>query len=100
MLKSPNFIVRNLAYRCQYQTVSNMGKNVSLFQQKYCISDFNDTSNKAGADANVNSLYDEFVYTSEMCKEIINIRDGLLESAMSKVECNELLYYLTTVYKV
>ena len=35
-----------------------------------------------------------------MCKEIINIRDALLESSMSKVDCNELLYYLTTVYKV
>ena len=35
-----------------------------------------------------------------MCKEIINIRDGLLESSISKVDCNELLYYLTTVYKV
>ena len=35
-----------------------------------------------------------------MCKEIMNIRDGLLERAMSNVECNELLYYLTTVYKV
>ena len=62
-----------------------MGKNVSLFQQKYCKYDFNDTTNKAFADANVNTLYDEFVYTAEMCKEIINIKDGLLESSMSKV---------------
>ena len=77
------------------------GKKCFLISAKYCIYDFNDTSNKAGADANVNTLYyDEFVYTSEMCIEIINIRDGLLESSMSKVECNELLYYLTTVCKV
>ena len=62
-------------------------KNVSLFQQKYCIYDFNDTSNKAGADSDVYTFYDEFVYKAEMCKEIINIKDGLLESSMSKVEC-------------
>ena len=35
-----------------------------------------------------------------MCKEIINIKDVLLENSMSKVECNELHYYLTTVYKI
>ena len=35
-----------------------------------------------------------------MCKEIINIEDVLLENSMSKVECNELHYYLTTVYKI
>ena len=58
--------------------------NVSLFQQKYCIYDFNYTSNKAGADANVNTLYDEFVYTAEMCKEIINIKDRLLEAQCQK----------------
>ena len=75
-------------------------KNVSLFQHKYCIYDFNDTSNKVGAAANVNTLYAEFVYKAEMYKEIINIKDGLLEISMSKVECNELLYYLTTVYRM
>jgi hypothetical protein len=39
MLQSPNILLCNLAKRCLYQTVSNMGKNVSLLRAKHNVSD-------------------------------------------------------------
>ena len=51
-----------------------------LFKQKYGIYNFNDIGNKTCVDVNVNTVYDEFVYKDEMCKEIMNMRDGLVEA--------------------
>ena len=52
--KSPNFIVGNLAYRCQYQTVSNMGKIFPYFSRNVTYH-FNDIGNITCVDVDVNS---------------------------------------------
>ena len=97
LLNSPNNIVQVLANRCHYQSISNMGKNVSLFFVRYGLNyadfTFCDVSQLKIHVDNVNS---EIVENIIVIKELINIRDGICLSPLSTSECGELLNLLCT----
>jgi hypothetical protein len=102
LLESPNLLVQNLAIRCQQQSISNMGKNVSLFYVKYKI-DINDymMSNVSYLKQCIyntvaNDHNDELKATGELCNELVNIRDGLMFSPLTYNECKDLIDQICT----
>ena len=72
-----------------------MGKNVSLFEIKYDMQNFRTHSTlniycgTTVRDCKISN--DAFI-----CKELIDIRDGLLSSPLTTYECKELLVHICT----
>ena len=95
MLYSSNDIVKCLAHRCQQQTVSNMGKNISLCYHKYGMSEFSVDS--LSQLLNITCTDNNIEYTAALCNELIILRDRQLDSILIYQEYNDILNYLCTM---
>ena len=95
MLYSSNDIVKCLAHRCQQQTVSNMGKNISLCYHKYGMTEFSVDS--LSQLLNITCTDNNIEYTAALCNELIILRDRQLDSILIYQEYNDILNYLCTM---
>lgn len=88
LLTSNNLLVHNLAKRCSLQSLSNMGKNVNYLERNKMYMSYK-YANKC--------LTDVDVVHAEVCKEIINVRDGLYNGPLSGSEYCMLLEQVCTM---
>ena len=106
---SENELVRFLAHACMSQSLSNMGKNVSLLDIQGNLSKVihmveDDKTMNTVLNIVINSMYnngndtvnDDEMYIIDVCLELIDMRDGLSIGNLNRHECIELLKDLTT----
>jgi hypothetical protein len=99
-------LVRFLSHSCMFQSISNMGKNVSLLDTQCNLSkvihtikddnSLNTVINDVLNDVQTNIINNDDMYIIDICRELIDMRDGCNFGILDKFECIDLLYELTT----
>ena len=102
MCNSENIILKCVARRCLFQSTSNMGKNINIIDRYVKLNNslYNLSLTVILGELRKNLTQvlndDKLMFNAEICKELINIRDGLCISPLSFSECQELLEVICT----
>ena len=99
LLSSHNNLLSYTANVCLYQSYSNMGKNVSYFQNNYVNGDLHSIHcecTKVLYEQWLSSQTDNDVNTAAICQELLECRDNHQNFVLNQQECNELLHYICT----
>ena len=102
MCNSENIILKCVARRCTFQSTSNMGKNINIIDRYVKLNNslYNLSLTVILGELHKNLTQvlndDKLMFNAEICKELINIRDGLCISPLSFSECQELLEVICT----